>query len=158
MKDADPLLRPTLQPGEIARVAEVKALPPGTELRVGNVVVGETGQALSFKGVPLDGLRDSTEYQTLLAKLEAAKVGKPGGFADRALVADAFFAKTTGGVPTLMTADQNVVKKLADIAGIDVKGAGGYRGLLARYGNAGTVSKGFTVTIEGKSLTVIPVP
>lgn len=158
MKDADPLLKPTMNPGEIARVAEIKALPVGTELRVGNVTVGETGQALSFKGVPLDGLRDSADYQKVLAKLESATVGKADGVADRALVADAFFAKTTGGAPNFMTSDQNVVKKLAGLAGIDVNKAGGYPGLLAKYGTAGKVSKGFTVTVEGKSLVVIPVP
>ncbi len=50
-----------------------------------------------------------------------------------------------------------VVKKLANLAGIDIQKAGGYQGLLAKYGTTGTQSKGFTVTIDGKSLTVIPV-
>jgi hypothetical protein len=44
------------------------------------------------------------------------------------------------------------VNRLAGIAGIDANKAGGFPGLLKRYGSAG-----FNVTIEGRTITVIPV-
>jgi hypothetical protein len=154
MKDADPALKSTMNAGEIARVAYIKKLPAGTELRVGNVTVGEVGGALSLKGVPIDVLRDSPDYVKVLNKLAAEKVGGSGGFADQALMADAFFAKTEPGVTAkFLTADRNAVKKLAGIASIDVNKVGGYPGLLKMYG-----STGFNVTIEGRTITVIPVP
>jgi hypothetical protein len=76
------------------------------------------------------------------------------GFADQALVADAFFARTEPGVvPRFLTSDTNVVNKLARMAGIEPNAVGGYRGLIERYGNTG-----FNVTVEGRTLDVIPVP
>jgi hypothetical protein len=154
VKDADPVLRATMNDGEIARVAYVKGLPPGIELRVGNVAVGESGGKLALKGVPIDVLRDSAEYRKVLARLEAAKVGKPGGFADRALVADAFFSTTEPGViAKFLTADTDVVRKLASIAGLDVQKIGGFPGIVKMYGTTG-----FNVTIDSRTITVIPVP
>lgn len=38
--------------GEVARVAYIKNLPVGTELRVGNVTVGETGGQLALRVCP----------------------------------------------------------------------------------------------------------
>ncbi|HEX3478517.1 MAG TPA: DUF4157 domain-containing protein [Kofleriaceae bacterium] len=153
-KDADPALRVTMNSGEKARVAYVKALPAGTELRIGNVTVGEAGGALNLKGVPIDVLRDSPEYTKVLNKLAGAKVGKATGFADQALVADAFFATTEGGAPArFLTSDTDVVNKLARLTGIEPDKVGGFPGLLKRYG-----ATGFTVTIEGRTITVIPVP
>ncbi|HEY0480293.1 MAG TPA: hypothetical protein VGD37_22395 [Kofleriaceae bacterium] len=153
-KDADPTLRATMNNGEKARVAYIKNLPAGTELRVGNVTVGEAGGALNLKGVPIDILRDSPEYTNVLNRLAAAKVGKSGGFADQALVADAFFAKTEAGATArFLTSDTDIVNKLARIAGIEPNTIGGFRGLVKRYGNTG-----FRVTIEGRTIAVIPVP
>ena len=109
-----------------------------------------------MKGLPLDVIRDSVAYKKVLAELESIKLGGAKGAADRALVADAFFAKTEAGVaPKLITADQNIVKKLAGVATpkIDVNAVGGYPGLLTKYGTSG-----FNVTIEGRTLTIIPVP
>jgi len=109
---------------------------------------------LNLKGVPLDVLRDSPDYIKVLNRLASEKVGKAGGFADQALVADAFFAKAEPGViPRFLTSDQIAVKKLASIANIDVVKEGGFPGLLTRYGNIG-----FNVTIEHRTITVIPVP
>jgi hypothetical protein len=45
------------------------------------------------------------------------------------------------------------VKKLAGIAGMDLNEAGGFRRLLKTYGRTG-----FDVTIEGRTITVIPAP
>jgi hypothetical protein len=154
MKDADPALKLTMNDGEIARVAYVKSLPAGTELRIGNMTVGEAGGALNLKGVPLDALRDSPEYAKVLNKLSAVNVGGPGGIADQVLLADAFFAKAAPGVtPKFLTGDKKVLNRLAEIAGIDINKLGGKKALLAKYG-----SSGFDVTVEGRTITVIPVP
>ena len=153
-KDADPTLRATMNNGERARVAYIKSLPAGTELRVGNVSVGEVGGALSLKGVPVGVLRDSPEYTKVLHALADANVGRASGFADQALVADTFFARTEGGAPAkFMTSDADIVKKLARIAGIDPNTVSGFPGLVRRYG-----ATGFAVSIEGRTITVIPVP
>lgn len=45
------------------------------------------------------------------------------------------------------------MNKLARIAGIDVNKLGGYKALVNRYGGTG-----FDVTIESRTITVIPVP
>jgi hypothetical protein len=154
MKDADPALKLTMNEGEIARVAYVKSLPAGTELRIGNMTVGEAGGALNLKGVPLDALRDSPEYAKVLNKLSAVNVGGPGGLADQVLLADAFFAKAAPGVtPKFLTGDKKVLNRLAEIAGIDINKLGGKKALLAKYG-----SSGFDVTVESRTITVIPVP
>jgi len=88
-----------------------------------------------------------------LNKLAAEKVGKAGGFADQALLADAFFAKTEPGVTArFLTADQVVVKKLAGIAKISVVKEGGFAGLVAKYGISG-----FNVTVESRTITIIPI-
>lgn len=156
MKDADPALKATMNSGEIARVAYIKGLKPGTELRIGNVTVGEAGGALKLKGVAIDVVRDSPEYVKVLDALDRGKVGGAAKFADKALVADAFFAKTEPGVTArFLSADQDAVNALARMASppIDVNRIGGFPGLLKSYGVSG-----FNVTIEGRTLTVIPVP
>lgn len=153
-KDGDPALRATMHDGERARVAYIKSLPAGTELRIGNLTVGETGATLSFKGLPIDVARDSPEYTVILNELAARNVGGKSGHADQALVADAFFARTDPGVtPRFVTADGDVINKLARIAGIDPEKLGGARGLVKRYG-----STGFDVTIAQRTIKVIPVP
>ena len=75
------------------------------------------------------------------------------GAADRAIVADAFFAKTEPGVvPQLATADGNVFNKLALRATppIDVAKLGGKK-LSDLYPG------GFEVEIAGHKLRVIPI-
>lgn len=156
MKDADPALRGTMQAGEKARVAYIKSLPTDTELRIGNVVVGEVGSGVTkMKGVPIEVARESAEYQKVLNALATKSVGGKKGFADRGLIADAFFAKTKPGViPRFLTSDPNVVKNLARMATpkIDVVKIGGLPGIVKKYG-----ASGFNITIEGHALTVIPV-
>jgi hypothetical protein len=154
MKDADPAMKMKMNSGEIARVAYVNNLPPGTELRIGNVAVGEAGGRLNLRGVPTDVLRDSPEYTKILNHLAENNVGRAGGFADQALVADAFFARTEAGAnPRLITSDAKIVNALARIAGIDANRVGGFNEIVRRYG-----STGFNVTIEKRTLTIIPVP
>lgn len=155
MKDVDPALG-VMQAGEKARVAYIKSLPADTELRVGNITVGEIrGGVLTVKGLPLDVARDSAAYRNVLTALEQMKVGGGKGAADQALVADAFFATTQPGVvPSFITADPGIVKPLARMATpeINVVEIGGYPGLLKTYGRSG-----FNVTIDGRTLTIIPV-
>jgi hypothetical protein len=115
--------------------------------------VGETGGALNLRGVPVDVLRDSPDYVKLLNKLAEKQVGRAKGAADRALVADVFFAGTEPGVvPKFVTADVDIVNKLAEIAGLNPNKIGGFEELLRQYR-----STGFKVTIEGRTITVIPV-
>ena len=161
MKDADPALRPTMQAGEEAWVAALRTLSKDADLRVANVTVGEIRSgALQVKGIPIETLRESAEYQKVLKILADRNVGKAKGVADRGLIADAFFARTEAGVTsrTLVTADPGIVTKLADMATppIDVVKKG-LRGIVAEYGPKGTRGRGFDVIIEGRTLTVIPV-
>jgi hypothetical protein len=152
MKEADPVLKPTMSPSEIDRVAYINALPPGTELRVGNVTVGESGGALNLRGVPVDVLRDSPDYVKLLNKLAERNVGGSKGAADCALLADVFFAKVEpGATARFLTSDADMVTKLAKLSGMDPEKIGGFDELQRLYGHSG-----FTVTIEGRTITVIP--
>ncbi len=156
IKDANGV---ALQPGEKAWVAYLKSLPGDVELRVGNMTVGEIqGGVIKVTGMPLDvaatASRQAPEYQKALSALESAGVGGKGGFADRAVIADALFAKVEAGVtPTIALADQNAVKNLARLVPIDVVKAGGYPGLVKTYG-----ATGFKVTIEGRDLLIRPLP
>lgn len=152
MKDSNPALKATMNAGEIARVKYIKNLPPGTELRVGNVTVGEVeGGVLATKGLPITVLRDSKEYKLLLSRLESMNIGGSKGAADRALLADVFFAKSEGGaVPIFVTGDKSVYNKLATEAGIDLENMGG-KTLPELKPN------GFTVTIEQRTIIVVPI-
>ncbi len=90
----------------------------------------------------------------MLASLEAAGVGGKPGFADRAVIADALFAKAEAGViPKVTVGDGRVIKPLARLAGKDVVKEGGHRGLAKTYGAAG-----FEVTIDGRKIMVVPLP
>ena len=151
MMDADPTLRPAMHAGHIARVKYVKSLPAGTELRVANVTVGEIeGGKLAMRGIPLDIVRESPPYRSMLGKLDSLNVGGGKGFADRAIVADAFFASAEPGtIPRFVTGDEAVFKKLARAAGIDPAKLGG-KTLPELY------PAGFDVTIDGRTLKVIP--
>lgn len=157
VKDTNPALYGKLQPGEEAWVAYIKSLPADTELRVANVTVGEIqGGVINVKGVPITVARESTDYQKVLKALADKKVGTDEGFADRGLIADALFAQVEQNViPKLVTGDKNAVKNLARMMTppIDLVKAGGYPGLVAKYGQTG-----FEVTIEGRKLLVVPLP
>lgn len=151
-KDLDPTLRATMNAGERARVAYIKALPPGTELRIGNVTVGEIPPGtLGAKGVPLAVARTSRAYSELLGKLEAMNLGGAKGTADRALIADAFFAKTAapGVTPRFATGDKAIYNKLAAEAGMDLSSLGGKT-------LPDIAPSGFDVTINGHTIRVIP--
>lgn len=78
-------------------------------------------------------------------------IGGSKGAADRALLADVFFAKSEGGaVPIFVTGDKSVYNKLATEAGIDLENMGG-KTLPELKPN------GFTVTIEQRTIIVVPI-
>ncbi len=161
----------TLNPAQASRVAWVKALPAGTEVRVGNATLGELGSdALKVKGMPLSVLRDSDEYKEVVTVLESISlkgskvkgVGKPDGFLDRGLIADTFFAKADlGVVPSFVTADRDVVRalvQLGDAAAQKVFAAKGFPGLLTEFSTKG----GFKISVKlaaggERSIMVVPI-
>jgi hypothetical protein len=88
-----------------------------SDVRVANMTVAEfppePGDA-PLRGFALDVDRNSTEYRGFLSRLFQAEVGGPGaeGAGDRAIVADAFFAKSSR-TPTLVTGDRRLLEGLA---------------------------------------------
>ncbi len=66
--------------------------------------------------VPITVSRDSTEYKSVLKKLEEMNVGeqKAGSNKDREIISDLFFAKkrTDSTIPTFATADNGIIRPL----------------------------------------------
>lgn len=64
--------------------------------------------------------RDSSEYKSIVAKLEEIKVGqrkKQDGVDDRKIVADLFFAETTkGAIPRFATGDRGIIEPLCRLS------------------------------------------
>lgn len=150
--EADPVLAAQMKGPERARLEQVHSAAESKDLRLTNMSIGETHNPLGLRGVPISSTRESPEYLDVLRALEARGVGGKNGVADRAIVADVFFAVVERGVtPKLMTADGKVAKNLARIADIDPNLIGGMEGLVKQYGSAG-----FKVTIGSRSITVIP--
>jgi hypothetical protein len=135
-----------------ASIKYVNSLPAGTELRIGNVTVGEVGSSvISAKGLPIEIARESADYQKVMARLDSLGLGGGTGYADRALVADAFFAKTeAGATATFATADKKIYNKLALQAGHDPAKLG--KPVVQAF------PAGFNVTIEGRTIKVLPIP
>jgi hypothetical protein len=166
-----------LNPSQQARVELIDALEAGTEIRVGNVTLGELGSdALNVKGVPITVSRGSDEYKEVVHQLENVKirtgpkdqvgktlpVGGEEGFMDRGLIADQFFAKAERNVtPKFMTSDRNAVRALVnfgDAEALEKFGAGGYKALVAKYSKNGFKA---TITLADgsqRSIMVIPIP
>ena len=128
----------------------------GEDIRVPDQAAIETrvkeGGQVPFRGVSTNVPRSDPAYQNLLTQLESGNVGgvPPKGAADRALVADTFFARTEPGVmPRLITADKGVYTKLAALAGHNP----------AKLGKSvpDAFPGGFQVTINGRTILVIPV-
>ncbi|TPW18708.1 MAG: hypothetical protein FD126_3349, partial [Elusimicrobia bacterium] len=100
--------------------------------------------------IPLVAERTSAQYQAVVASLERVNLGQSKGANDRAIVADAFFARVADGSPAkFYTADKNIYNKLALLAGIEPKQTG--TGVLTAY------KDGFDVTLEGRTIRVFPV-
>lgn len=140
-----------LQEGEKAMLARAKTLG---ELGVTDKTAAEAAAKngnLSQKGVPISVERTSQAYQDMLAELaKDPAVGRAKGAADREVVADAFFAVTEPGAkPTLAVHDKGVYNPLARRAGVDP----------AKLGApvAEKFPDGFDVTVNGRTIKVIPV-
>ncbi|HEY4244819.1 MAG TPA: DUF4157 domain-containing protein [Kofleriaceae bacterium] len=142
-----------------------------TDMRITDPGLGEVGGDLGARGTPISAERTSPEYQDLLKNLEGKPpVGRTKGVKDRSIVADAFFGITEPGAkPTLATGDSGIYNPLAERAGIKTARLGGKTlpEALASPGGVEVVMpdktkvilKGdrFDVTINGKTLTVIPI-
>ena len=132
-------------------VARAKSLG---ELRVTDRTAAEAAAKagdLPQKGVPIAVERSSKEYQDLVTELvKDPPVGRTKGVGDREIVADVFFGVTEPGVkPTLATNDKGVYNPLAKRAGIDPAKIGGP--VPDKFPN------GFDVTLNGRTIKVIPV-
>ncbi len=73
--------------------------------------------------------------------LRRYKVGLLKGVKDREIVVDAFFSRPTGVVANLYTGDVDVFQRLAQIAGLPK-----------------TTQSPFEVTINGRTIRVVPIP
>ncbi|HET9626916.1 MAG TPA: hypothetical protein VFP84_36405 [Kofleriaceae bacterium] len=143
-----------MNPAERAWAAYAKSLPPGTELRMANVTLGEVGGSLPVKGISMSALRDSVEYKNMVSQLESVGLGGSKGAADRALVADMFFAQSaSGAIPRFITADADVVVSLARASGIKLPKAHPYGALVQTFG-----ARGFPATLNRRTIMVVPVP
>ncbi|GAA6615192.1 DUF4157 domain-containing protein [Scytonema sp. NUACC26] len=147
-----------LQPGEEALIKQLETMGDA-DLRLAEQVVGEVRNGIiRFQGIVLTIDRSSTEYQKLLQVLEQANVGGGKGAAARQIVADVFFAKTEPGVvPAYTTHDPGQYNKFYKIKfGIDPHPRNpdlNGKSLVEVYKD-----KGFDVTINGKTIHVIPLP
>ena len=142
-----------LQRGEQLGINRIRAMGD-VELRVTDTTIGEMkGGKIIFRDISLSIRRSSPQYQALLRVLEARKVGgtKANAPKDRTIVADTFFAQTEPGItPKLATQDTAIYNNLALIAGIKPNRTAA--GIAVAYPN------GFNVTINGKTIRVIPIP
>ena len=148
-----------LQPGEIALLKKYDAMNPA-DVRIADTTAVEAAAKTGStpeRGFAIGVNRSGTEYQDVLAVLEKEGVGKGKGAADRQIVADAFFAVGEPGVvPTLATMDPGIYKKLY---AIKVANEGGTP--LVKFGGKAlpdVFPDGFTVTIGGRPLKVMPMP
>jgi hypothetical protein len=116
-------------------------LPPDVHAKVSGPV----------EGFNITVARDSAEYKGVFKRLEDAAVGRAKGAEDRRIVADAFFAKTEPGVvPTFVTHDKGIYNPLLVLSGQDPARLG--KGVAAAFPN------GFSVTVEGRTIIVLPLP
>lgn len=90
-----------------------------------------------------------------LSQGSGKNVGGSNGISDRQIVADTFLAKTESGViPAFATADAGIYRPLAKIEGISVPDNVKEKDyILQSY-----YPDGFNVTIDGKTIKVIPIP
>jgi len=110
----------TPQPIEVNVETHFSGLP-GADLRATPVTVGETPttpHTPAYRGFDIEVSRDSAEYTGMLTRLEASSVGGIGVDAagDRGIVADAFYArKSGGGPPTFVTSDRGLLQGLLNM-------------------------------------------
>ena len=116
-----------------------------TDLRITSIGAREITNAHQFGRLIAN--TSHADYTQLLKVLKDANVGGVKGLADRLLVAETFFAG--GSQRTLITSDKGVYNKLATIAGYDLSKLG--KSVALAFPN------GFKVTINGRTILVIPV-
>ena len=160
--------RVNLSPLEKNLVARAKAMK---DPRVTDRGIAELGSDMGNRGTPIGVERTSKEYQDMVQALEGKPpVGRAKGVADREIVADSFFAVTEPGAkPTLATGDAGVYNPLAERAGIKTARLGGKtvpEKLTSPEGCPATRPDGtqvilrgdrFDVTVNGRTLTIIPI-
>ena len=149
-----------LNPAHQAVLARLGELGGGTRGVAGlDVRVTATTAAEVAAGgghAPWQGIRTVVQpadpaYQRLVGALDRAGVGRAAGGADRTIVADAFFAETRPGiVARFATHDAGIYNPLLRLSGIDPATLG--RPVWEAYRN------GFRVTLEGRTLQVVPLP
>jgi Domain of unknown function (DUF4157) len=132
----------------------------------GIVVTPKTTQELGQGGHgPVQGVISETkeisipaaERQAIVDELTQKGVGGPKGINDREVVTQALLAETSSSTtPTLATADNNVIKPLARIGGIDTARLGRYRN-VAEYLKYERNSDTFEIEVKGRKLKVRPV-
>ena len=107
------------------------------------------------QGMPIMVERNNPAYQSVLKELENNNVGQVKGASDRQIIADTLFARTEPGVtPTFTTHDSGIYNKLWKMAfGAEPhpRHFGG-KTLPEAYPN------GFDVTIQEKTIRIIPIP
>ena len=78
---------------------DVRSLIGDHDLRAANVAIGEVGPGLGLGAIETTVRRTDTVYIEMLNELgKPPQIGKGDGFADRAIVADALFARTASGM------------------------------------------------------------
>ncbi len=107
------------------------------------------------KGMSMKINPDDEEFRSLLNELENNNVGQGKGSGDRQIVAETFFAPTESGVtPTLVTHDPGIYNKLWKISS-------GKEPHPRHFGGKSlteALADGFDVTINGRTIRVIPIP
>jgi hypothetical protein len=158
-----------LDPGRAAALRTFQAQGAG-DVRMGPTTVGEVppipGQGVG--GIRLSVPRTSPEYQRVLTELRTRGIGgNPSEAApDQALLTDLFFAETEAGTtPRLLTQDTRLYTRLADWM-IEEGALRPYKKLKLPGGgvekNTAAVAReyagGFNVTINGRTIRIIPAP
>jgi len=148
-----------------AEQAAVAALARQTDRRANDYVLagepdpaGKPARPVTLGGIggfPVSVSRDSPEYQQMVGTLVRYSVGTPGGHADRTIVADAFFARTTASTPPAFhTGDKAILNGL-------LRASGQRPETLTENGTKSmheVFPDGFTVTLYGRTLKVVPLP
>jgi hypothetical protein len=151
-----------LHEGHKSRIKQIEAMTDA-DLRVADPTIStekaRKGVPVTQKGIGVAVDRSSTEYQSFVTNLADAKdpVGGAKGSIDRAIIADTAFAVTEPGVkPRFATSDAGIYKPLARRANNPKKP--GEKINPAKLGESvpDAFKDGFDVTINAKTIRVIP--
>jgi hypothetical protein len=152
-------------PGERPTVEDI--VGPGADLRMTPLAGAEAvaGETLSGKASPLVGTmrgvkpnHTDPDYANVIGDLAAAPpIGTAKGAIDRTVVADAMFAeKATGVTPVLVSADRDVVPRLAQRFGVGPRTFAPGKGVDSWLYLIDRIPEGrFTIEIRGHRLDVV---